>query len=375
MTKACFTLILFTVICIPIGAAAEENVEPLAIGSPAPDFKLPATDGMTYELKDFADANILAILFTCNHCPTAQAYEERIKRLVNDFTPKGVRFIAVSPNDDLAVRLDELGYTDVGDSLEDMKIRAKAHKFNFTYLYDGENQEASKKYGPTATPHVFLFDKERTLRYRGRIDDNDRDESKVTSRDTRDALNAMLAGKPVPNETTKPFGCSIKWASKRDSVKTYFEQVNAEEVKVEPIDANGIKELVANKTENYRLINVWATWCGPCTTEFPDLVEIYRMYRLRPFEFVAISADDPDQGEAVLKFLQKEHASNSNYHYNASDKDALGNAVDPEWQLNIPYTLFVKPGGEIVYKHAGAVDALKLKQEIVKHLGRTYASR
>ncbi|MGC9327230.1 MAG: redoxin domain-containing protein [Candidatus Hinthialibacter sp.] len=356
-------------------AAEEEKIEPLAIGSPAPDFELPGVDGMTYVLNDFAEAKILTIIFTCNHCPTAQGYEDRIKRMVSEYTPKGVRFAAISPNDPKSVRLDELGYTDVSDSLEDMKIRFKHQKFNFPYLYDGDSQEISKKYGPTATPHVFVFDQERKLRYRGRIDDNERDGSKVTSPDLRNALNALLEGKPVPNEVTKPFGCSIKWSYKRDSVKDYFDKVNAEEVKVEAIDAQGIRELIANPTENYRLINVWATWCGPCAAEFPELVTIYRMYRKRPFEFITISADDPDQGEAVLKFLKNEHASNANYHYLSNDKDALVEAVDPEWQANIPYTILVKPGGGIIYRHAGIIDPLALKQEIVKHIGRTYASR
>lgn len=374
MPKAYVYLIAFAVIGIPYAMAAEENYEPLAIGAPAPDFSLPGVDEKTYSLNDFASGEILAIIFTCNHCPTAQAYEERIKRMVTEYKPKGVAFVAISPNDPSAVRLDELGYTDLGDSLEDMKLRALDRKFNFPYLYDGETQEATKKYGPTATPHVFLFDKERILRYRGRIDDNERDESKVNQHDTRNALNAMLAGRPVPTETTKPFGCSVKWASKRGSVKDYFAKANAEEVKVEPIDAEGIKKIVANPTEKYRLINVWATWCGPCAVEFPDLVEINRMYRNRPFEFIAISVDDSDQGEAVLQFLKKEHASNLNYHYNSSDRDALVEAVDSQWQANLPYTLLIAPGGEIVYRHAGIVDLLALKRQIVNRLGRTYAN-
>ena len=127
----------------------------------------------TYSLADFQDAEILAIIFTCNHCPTAQAYEERIKKLVEDYQNRGVAIVAVSPNDPEAVRLDELGFSDLGDSLEDMKIRAKDQEFNFPYLYDGETQAMSRAYGPVATPHVFLFDRERKLRFAGRIDDHE----------------------------------------------------------------------------------------------------------------------------------------------------------------------------------------------------------
>src|SRR4051794_3308739 len=131
------------------GAAAADppGLKTLPIGSPAPDFSLPGVDGRTYSLKDFADARILVVLFTCNHCPTAQAYEDRIKRLHADYQGKGVALVAVSPNDPKAVRLDELGYTDLSDSFEEMKVRAKDHHFSFPYLYDGEMQKSSLAYG------------------------------------------------------------------------------------------------------------------------------------------------------------------------------------------------------------------------------------
>src|ERR1700726_314554 len=127
----------------------------LAIGASAPDFKLPGVDGKNYSLASFNDAKILVIIFTCNHCPTAQAYEDRIIQLTKDYAGKGVALLAIMPNDPTSIRLDELGYTDMGDSFEEMKTRAKEKHFNFSYLYDGDNEGASKKYGPIATPHVF----------------------------------------------------------------------------------------------------------------------------------------------------------------------------------------------------------------------------
>src|SRR5262249_54936925 len=154
----------------------------------APDFKLPGVDGKDYSLKDFADAKFLLVVFTCNHCPTAQAYEERIKNLAADYKDKGVALVAISPNDPAAVRLDELGYTDLSDSFEEMKVRAKDHPWNFPYLYDGETQKTSLAYGVVATPQVYLFDQQRKLRYVGRIDDSDVKE--VTSHDARNAVEA-----------------------------------------------------------------------------------------------------------------------------------------------------------------------------------------
>ncbi len=185
----------------------------LALGSPAPDFALPGIDGKIHKLSDYSASKILVIVFTCNHCPTAQLYETRIKRLAADYRNKGVALVAIEPNNANAIRLDELGYTDVSDSLDEMKIRAAYRHFNFPYLYDGDTQSVSRAYGPKATPHVFIFDQERKLKYEGRIDNSSR-ESLVKTQDARNAIEALLAGKPVPVPHTGVFGCSTKWMSK-----------------------------------------------------------------------------------------------------------------------------------------------------------------
>src|ERR1041384_7060097 len=132
-------LVLFAVLAFAhaVFSADAPKYPPLAIGSSAPDFKLPGVDGKKWQLKDFSKAKILAVIFTCNHCPTAQAYEERIKQLVIDYKPRGVAFVAINPNSSVGVRLDEFGYTDVDDSLDSIKIRAKQRGFNFPYLDDG----------------------------------------------------------------------------------------------------------------------------------------------------------------------------------------------------------------------------------------------
>ncbi|MCU0916834.1 MAG: redoxin domain-containing protein, partial [Planctomycetes bacterium] len=317
-------------------------------------------------------AKVLVIVFTCNHCPTAQAYEERLKKLAADYKDKGVALVAISPNDPLAVRLDELGYTDVGDSLADMKIRAKDKQFNFPYLYDGDTQGVSKAYGPVSTPHVFVFDRERKLRFVGRLDDNERRPQDVKSHDTRNAIEALLAGKPVPVEKTKTVGCSIKWSDKRDSAKQSLEKWAKEPVTLSAIDLEGVKKLIKNDGQKLRLINIWASWCGPCQREFPDLVEINRMYRHRDFEMVGVSVDGPETKGNVQAFLEKQQASYTNHLYSGKDTYALIDAVDPKWEGPIPYTLIVKPGGEVLYRHLGTIEPLEVKQAIVEYLGRTY---
>ena len=358
-------LIFFIALC------NAEDVETLEIGANAPDFNLMGIDDKVYTLQSFADANILTIIFTANHCPTAQAYEGRIIQLIKDYKEKGVAFAAISSNSPQAVRLDEMGYTDLGDTFEDMKRRAKDMKYNFPYLYDGDKQDAIRAYGALATPHVFIFDKKRKLRFVGRIDDSE-NLKKVTTHDTRNALDALLTGNKIPVEKTKAFGCSIKWADKIESAKKAVEKWNAEDVAVAMVDVKGIKELVKNTSENLRLINLWATWCGPCITEFPELIEIFRMYRNREFEMVTISADNPNQNKKVKKFLKKMHASTKNYHFNSDNKYDLIEAVDKDWPGSLPYTIIVKPGGEIIYKKLGPIEAYEVKKVIVEHLGRYY---
>jgi peroxiredoxin len=346
----------------------------LAIGSKAPDFKLQGTDGKTYTLASFAKAKLLLIVFTCNHCPTAQAYEDRIIQLTNDYKSKGVQVVAIMPNDPLAVRLDELGYSDMGDTYEEMKLRSKQKKYNFPYLFDGKTQSVAKAYGPVATPHVFIFDKERKLRYQGRIDNVEKPSKIPDHLDTRAALDELLAGKEVTTQTTKVFGCSIKWAEKKDHQKEIEEKWAKEPVDVEMIDEAGIKELLKNNSDKLRLINVWATWCGPCVTEFPDFITINRMYRGRDFEFISISADDPAQKEKVIKFLKGKQASGKNYLFSTDDKYKLIEAIDPKWQGALPYTILVEPGGKIVYGKQGRIDVALIKKAIVENpmIGRFY---
>ena len=200
-----------------VAVADPPGLKTLEVGASAPDFRLPGVDGKTYSLADFADAKVLVVLFTCNHCPTAQAYEDRVARLHADYRDKGVALVAISPNDPEAVRLDELGYSDLGDSFEEMKIRAKDKGYTYPYLYDGETQATARAYGVLATPHVYVFDADRKLRYVGRFDDAE--VKAVKSHDTINAVEALLAGKPVPVAKTRVFGCSTKWADKREDAR------------------------------------------------------------------------------------------------------------------------------------------------------------
>lgn len=374
LTLAYITACLLPVTINPCFSAPADEHKTLEIGAQAPDFKLPGTDGKTYSLASFKAARLLVIVFTCNHCPTAQAYEDRLIQLTKDYKTKGVAVVAIMPNDPKSVQLNELGYADLGDSFEEMKAHAKRKGFNFPYLYDGDAEATAKAYGPVATPNIFVFDKERKLRYRGRIDDVEKPTGTPKNMDARNAIDALIAGKDVSVTTTKVFGCSIKWAEKEEYNAKADAEWAKQPVTLDMIDEGGIKDLLKNTSDKLRLINIWATWCGPCTAEFSSFITINRMYRGRDFEFISISADSPERKDKVLKFLQKQMAANTNYLYKEEDKYKLIEAIDPKWQGALPYTILVEPGGKIVYAKQGTIDAAAMKTTIVDNhlIGRYY---
>lgn len=173
----------------------------LEIGQPAPDFSLPATDGKDYSLGSFPSARVLVVIFTCNHCPYARAYEDRLMALQREFGPRGAQLIAINPN-------DEAGYPE--DSFSNMVRRARERRFNFPYLRDA-SQRTARAYGAEYTPEAYVLDAQRRVRYIGRVDDNWQHPDQVQSPDLRRAIEAVLMGQPVPNPITHAIGCTIKW--------------------------------------------------------------------------------------------------------------------------------------------------------------------
>lgn len=173
----------------------------LRIGSTAHSFKLPGVDGKLYSLDDFKDKKVLCIIFMCNHCPYVIAVQKRINQIVIDYTGKSFALIGINSN-------DPVSYPE--DSFENMKIRAAEEDYVFSYLFD-ETQEAAKKYDAACTPDIFLYDENRILKYRGRIDDNWQNESKVTKMELRDAIDTLLNNKEIDFEMIPTLGCSIKW--------------------------------------------------------------------------------------------------------------------------------------------------------------------
>ncbi len=370
-------------------SAHAENVTPLKIGATAPDFDLPGIDGHKHQLKEYAKADVLAVIWLSNHCPDSHASEGRVKKLVEDLKGKSFALVAINPNNPAGLRLDELGYSKYNDSLDEMKLYAKEQGFDFPYLYDGDTQAVAHAYGCLATPHIFIFDKERKLRYQGRFDDSRyADPATVKSPDARNAIEALFAGKEVAVTETKVHGCSTKWMSKQDLVAKDDEKWAKGTVDVEKIDAEGVAKLRQNSSNKVRMFNVWATWCGPCVQEFPELVKTSRKFGLRNFEFINISMDDPANLAGVKAFLEKKHAlipdkikptiaaegrKTNSYVFSGANSDDLIKALDPEWKGPIPFTILVAPGGKVIKRYDEPIEnGDELRQTILDHMGRYY---
>lgn len=176
----------------------------LEIGSHAPDFSLPGTDGKTYSLNDFAGAKVLVVFFTCNHCPYVKNSNEDTRSIAEKYHKKGVSFVAINSNSK---------HTYEEDSFEHMINVMHTQRFPWVYLYD-EKQAIAKKYGALRTPHFYVFDHSRRLVYTGRAIDNPRAPEKATVRDLERALDELLSGKPVSVPKTNPIGCNVKWEGK-----------------------------------------------------------------------------------------------------------------------------------------------------------------
>lgn len=176
----------------------------LQIGDQAPDFNLPATDGNTYNLNDFADAEVLVVFFTCNHCPYVIGSDDVTRRTAEQFSDQGVRFVGINANSK---------HTYAEDDFDHMVERMQEHAFPWVYLYD-EAQDVARAYGALRTPHFYVFDRERTLIYTGRAVDNPRDASQITVNDLDRALTEHLAGQPLSVPQTNPIGCNVKWEGK-----------------------------------------------------------------------------------------------------------------------------------------------------------------
>ncbi len=383
------SIVMLPLLCVGLGPSEKPaDIKELAIGDPAPDFVLPGTDGKTYRLSDFDGPDVLMIYFTGTHCPTSHGAEARLQQLISDMKDESFGIVAINPNHNDGLRPDEFSFSLYTESFEDSKRYAEDLGWTFPFLYDGDQQVVARAYGCLATPHVFIFDKERKLRYQGRFDDSRyADPSTVKSPDARNAVEALLAGKPVPVEKTRPHGCSTKWRERRQHVQEDEKLWQAAPVVMEEIDANAISKLRQNGSGKVRLFNIWATWCVPCREEMPDLSAIGRKFSRREFEIITISLDSlEDKGKAaeflgqyrmvmgdkLKKTVLAEGRTTNNYIFTGASTDELADALDPEWPGPVPYSLLVDQDGDVLMRKTGIIDPLEVNIKILDQLGTAY---
>lgn len=346
------------------GLASDPDHPVMKIGTHIPDFTLPGADGKTHSLKEWNSAKYLMIVFECNHCPESQNYESRIKELYEDYKGKGVQLVAINPNDPASVRLNELGYTDLEDSLPEMKIRMTDRHITWPYLYDGETQATSTKFGVVATPHVFIFDEQRNLRYQGQIDNNQRPDL-VKTKDTRAALDELLAGKQVTTAETRVHGCSTKWKSKQvgsQSREAEMEKIKQEPVTLDTVDAEGLKKLKANDSGKVQLVMFWSSKCTTCADSMHAIETTWRMFRLRAFTLVRVNTDPVASKDAVMAVLNKEHASTSagpqftgKNLQSTLDPAATQAAFGAKWKAGEMFTIAIGSDGKVLWQKEGLI--------------------
>lgn len=382
------TVLLIVCVAFPAGTNAQrelpEGFKELAIGDSAPDFQLPGVDGNTYSLANFSEPDVLMVYFTGTHCPTSHGVEKRLQAFLESMKGTSFGFVAINPNHSSGLRPDEFGHTKYDETFEDSKRYANDLGWDFPFLYDGDKQLTARAYGCLATPHVFVFDKERKLRYKGRFDDSRLpDPASVKSPDAINAVKALLAGKPVPVEVTRPHGCSTKWKERSKHVAKEEAQWQAAKAVIEVADASKIAKLRKNGSGKLRLFNVWSTSCAPCVEEMPDLTKIARKFSRREFELITISMDfekDKEKAEAFLgkhravmsaklkKSVEAEGRTTNNYLYTGASMDDLIAALDPEWPGPMPFSLLVDNDGNVLYRKSGVVDPAELTDLILDKL-------
>jgi thiol-disulfide isomerase/thioredoxin len=342
---------------------AQVVTTPISVGTPMPAFQLKGTDGKTHSAADWKGRRVLAVAFICNHCTESQLYEKRLNQLTQDYAAQGVTVIAIQSSNPKAFTDDDLAWSDVGESLEDMKERAALGKFSFPYLYDGDTGSTAIAFGAKVAPSIYIFDQDRKLRYSGKIDDNPAG-GPTTKGEAVAAIEALLAGAPVTMSATEAKGCALRLgADKAVPVKEDHGSVD-----LSPATTDVLSKLRHNPTGKLLMVNFYATWCGPCVAEFPELLATDRMYRSRGFSLTTVSSNTPDEKPEVMKFLESMHATTSNLLYASDDVYAMQEAFDPNVGSAVPVTVLLGPNGELLLDQKGEIDLIELRRGVLANL-------
>lgn len=342
-------LVLFVIVNVQSGASAKM---PLAIGQPAPDFTLADLQGKTHSLKDYR-GKIVVIAYIATQCPISNNYNDRMRAIATEYAGRNVLFLGINSN--------------VTEPLAEVKSHAASHQLNFPILKD-EDHKVADVYGAERTPEMFVIDPAGMLRYHGRID-NSREIAKVNRQDLRQALDEMLAGKPVSAVESKAFGCLIKREQSAKDSKAMGAQAKNFEPKVGTLKAADFKKYKDSAKGKVLIINFWATWCGPCVAEFPEFVAIDAKYRDKGVKLVGISADElADIQPKVVPFIKEQKAMFDILVQDVEDPQEMIDVVDKTWSGVLPATFVFDKQGNTLYSRYGIIDRDQLIAAIEKAL-------
>ncbi len=344
--------ILLAYACLGIEPGGEAG-QPPAIGRPAPDFRLKDLNGKLHELKDYRGKTTV-IGFISARCPVSNAYQDRVRALAEEYNQKGVVFIGINSSSD--------------EALDEIRSHAAASRFKFTILKD-EGSVIADAYAAERTPTVYVVDAEGVLRYQGRID-NSQNPRMVRRGDLREALNQILAGKPVSVAETKAMGCLIKRSqNKPRPALAKVSQIAADEPEVGLLKPAGYAGLLKQSEGKILIVNFWATWCGPCVAEFPEFVAIDTKYRDRGLRVIGISADETAEIKTkVVPFLKQQKARYENFVQDVEDPQDMIDVVNKDWSGTLPATFVYGKAGKPIYTRFGIIDREELVAAIEKEL-------
>lgn len=312
-----------------------------AIGKAAPGFTLADLNGQSHSLKDYR-GQIVALAFISSTCPVSNSYNERMRAIAEDYGKKNAAFLGINSN--------------ANESPADMKAYAAKNNLTFTILKD-EGNSIADAYGAERTPEIFLIDGEGVLRYHGRID-NSRELTKVSRQDLRAALDELLEGKAVSVTEAKAFGCMIQRSQDAKDIKAVAtaatESVDPKVTMLKPADFSKFKDSAKGKV---LVVNFWATWCGPCVAEFPELVRLDTKYRDKGVKVAGISIDDVDDiKDKVIPFIKEQKAAFDILVSDSKDPEDIINLVDKNWEGTLPTTFVFDKNGTLVYTRYGILD-------------------
>ena len=352
--------ILFIVIFAFVLFSKSKGQESLKL----PRFSLLGVDGKTYTQNSFSNYQNIAVIFYSNHCRVSQKFEKLIIQLSNILANNKSNLILVSPNFENAILPDEKAYSDVGDSFEEMKIRAKKKNFNFPYLYDGENQSLANQMGVKATPHGFLFNKNRKLIYSGRIGDL----NKAYDLNSSDLFIAYLKEKKGINSffQTKVFGTSIKTREDLHLADKVRKRYSEETIRVTHATQKKLKFFLNHPSESPKLVYVWSNEDKENRDNLLAISSVYKIYRKRGLKVYTVCIGE--NLNLTKETLSMAQLSAVNFLIDGKDFSPLAKYHPNGGEKVTPFTVLLDKNGKIILNNIGFFDHLLYKIKIKESL-------